>query len=1674
MKTTKDQHIGGSLHIAATWILMLTLLFASKPAHAIVGLGGTCDLSEEGWAMWLSSNQEDPESRILTYSVGEGLPSVYEVVSCDVLQPGTGTVYNCDGNAICTFIDGNQMAVQCSTLPEFQGPLVTMGIPYSCPLDGYETICNSAPAPTVATNQMATLSELPANGQILDPISFPSFEFYLPDAGFIGFDTVTYLVPNEEGTGEVELEFVFEVIDCNCAQPAPDPTNFVEDPSVILTEFVHEGKYYYRRANCLDTENWLIFDCWGNIICSNSCCAGVSCDFFDFTDVSEETLVYSHCTSSTTVETCFGQEVEISTEFEVDDISLGVPGTIISENPLVYLPPSGFVGNTGFTASLWGQTSYGVNYFIEALVNVRVIACCLEEGQTWEDWLGGVGAGETNSLVFAYATAPDQPLVFEVAECGMEGPGTGILYECNGFEICAFENPQNGAILCADINIFAEDVQQNWVSVFYSDCIITNELTVCDGIPAELNPVWAMGEIITVLPENGIVSPGQESFFFDNPINYYLPNEGFVGTDQVIYTCFNDGQFLGYQHFNITVEECDCSNATSEQQFYDWGLLEDQTLLQYLHEGEYFYQITDCVEPYRVRVFDCLGNLICSDESVEDGGVECELINYLDDAESTIIVEGCDIQNCGSPTSTAAIVDQFGTGTSIKQWLLGVNTSDAILWMPANESIIETACNGELYDSGGPDEPYDFGADGQLTLDPFGTIAVSIKFTEFDYEPGFDTLFIFDGLDISAPLIGAYTGTDLPNGGLSITSNNVDGALTLWETSDQFVSLNGFAASFSCDAAPAEYVYEVRSCPGEEFYRQLYTCQGDLLCDFSQDGETTYCPDINFPIGATNPELIHNDCSTDCTQSVAANIDDLLESAGVIESENIVEYEFDNEFYYLIQNCLASSPNNWRLVDCQGIDVCAYSDSNPYGLPQCHEIGLPIGPSGDLVLGQCFVGFNLASGCTDEAFELVLDFIDEPILGLVDSTENFDLDLSGITPSISTAGPIEAGSYLLKLELDHDFENPHNVPYHIGFSLGITIENCIECNSPADPIEIASEIDIIGLGSVYQYSSGGNYFYVGVDCGAVNEPNVVYDCHGDFECAFFNGSILCDDTGLNLESPELIYTACGSSEIYESCGESIEVELPQASFEYAWYSIVSPQNGTIAEDNYPFSTNAINYQPNTDFEGIDSLVMGSWTPMAGDPNLVYEEYFTIYFDASTCTDCNGDPGGSAVFDLCGNCLEPTDPNFNACLTSIDEFVCNNATLDVFYPDAITGPNAPFAISQNPEHGTAELIEIEGGGYQLSYDPANNYVGPDVVVVTQYSFLPDVEWSEAIYIEVYECGVFDVYPGDIDYDGIANNYDVIYFGIGFGDTGPVRENASTEWIGQQADDWEISLPNGIDEKHSDCDGNGEVELADKDVILQNYGLEHTIGKGSQGDEDDPPLYLDMPENVEAGQLVEVPIILGSELAAIQEFYGIAFTIEYDPEFVEEGTVNVNFMNSVLGQEDVEQTGLHKTFDDLGRTDIGVTRLDKMNWAGNGEIGILTYVMADDIIGKQGVPFSMNIVDVLALSIDGSEVLINAGSAETDVQSGLEDLLPSVGVFPNPANQEINLDYSAIASELGSLTIRVIDLQGSTVLIEEQHDATTGTRLDVSNLPNGLYFLEMTSGAASYSQKIQIMH
>lgn len=117
-----------------------------------------------------------------------------------------------------------------------------------------------------------------------------------------------------------------------------------------------------------------------------------------------------------------------------------------------------------------------------------------------------------------------------------------------------------------------------------------------------------------------------------------------------------------------------------------------------------------------------------------------------------------------------------------------------------------TAGSGSWYDSGGAAGSYTDDERLIWTISPANVSSVSINFTQFSVEQGYDKLFIYDGNSIDANLIGVYTGTTSPG---TVTASG--GSLTLEFRSDCATTGTGWAANWtstSLDTEPPSSVVE--------------------------------------------------------------------------------------------------------------------------------------------------------------------------------------------------------------------------------------------------------------------------------------------------------------------------------------------------------------------------------------------------------------------------------------------------------------------------------------------------------------------------------------------------------------------------------------------------------------------------------------------------------------------------------------------------------------------------------------------------------------------------------------------------------------------------------------------------------------------------------------------------
>lgn len=155
----------------------------------------------------------------------------------------------------------------------------------------------------------------------------------------------------------------------------------------------------------------------------------------------------------------------------------------------------------------------------------------------------------------------------------------------------------------------------------------------------------------------------------------------------------------------------------------------------------------------------------------------------------------------GAPS---AVVQVLGGCTKIKghqHYPNQTHTDPGINWnwekyyrlINNNPSITAiTGISGNLYDSGGASGNYTDDERLLWLISPQDAQTISINFTAFSIESGYDNLFIYDGATIDAPLIGTYTGTTSPG---NVTSTG--GALLLEFRSDCGTVGSGWTAFYS-------------------------------------------------------------------------------------------------------------------------------------------------------------------------------------------------------------------------------------------------------------------------------------------------------------------------------------------------------------------------------------------------------------------------------------------------------------------------------------------------------------------------------------------------------------------------------------------------------------------------------------------------------------------------------------------------------------------------------------------------------------------------------------------------------------------------------------------------------------------------------------------------------------
>ncbi len=395
-----------------------------------------------------------------------------------------------------------------------------------------------------------------------------------------------------------------------------------------------------------------------------------------------------------------------------------------------------------------------------------------------------------------------------------------------------------------------------------------------------------------------------------------------------------------------------------------------------------------------------------------------------------------------------------------------------------------------------------------------------------------------------------------------------------------------------------------------------------------------------------------------------------------------------------------------------------------------------------------------------------------------------------------------------------------------------------------------------------------------------------------------------------------------------------------------------------------------------------------------------------------------------------------------------------------------------------------------GEYQLTYD----YITPTLaggetypLIIGTHDFLPDETYDLQIILRLTD-GEIDannsndtlevtittlpedlVFPGDVNYDQIANNEDLLDLGVVYGTTGVARNGASTDWVGQSVEDWTTTQFNGENAKHADCNGDGIVNADDVEAIRLNYNQTHESGKTEVESNLEGNLILELPEEVAEGQTVSLKVLLGELDNPVENFYGVAFTLQYDPTFIKEESFLFDYSENWLGTLESDLLTIEKVFHSDGQIDIGMVRTDQMDISGGGEIMSIDFAMSDAIIGKtEGVPFNINIIKIKAIDEMAVPINMQVQQAQSTVILGthiplLAHNATDVEIIPQVNQQQIIVEGNGIQN------CQLFSLQGRLIATEAK-ESTQQLLLNTHELIPGIYILRLRTTDGIYAHKL----
>lgn len=227
----------------------------------------------------------------------------------------------------------------------------------------------------------------------------------------------------------------------------------------------------------------------------------------------------------------------------------------------------------------------------------------------------------------------------------------------------------------------------------------------------------------------------------------------------------------------------------------------------------------------------------------------------------------------------------------------------------------------------------------------------------------------------------------------------------------------------------------------------------------------------------------------------------------------------------------------------------------------------------------------------------------------------------------------------------------------------------------------------------------------------------------------------------------------------------------------------------------------------------------------------------------------------------------------------------------------------------------------------------------------------------------------IWPGDINNNGIVNCADVLYWGVAYGKSGPLRTPQSTNWQAQPMPTlWNWAFPDiSMNYAYADANGDGKIDLKDAtEGIEKNFFKTH----GNPSPERFSNLSSLARTNVEVSsdvqesypnETISVEVSLsGSSSLTNGDFQGIAIVIGYNSSLVTSNSFAFE-QDQGLATHAANAFMLAKNNPVKGEIEIALTRLNgtEIFRRGTGKLGKFAFQVAN-VNGTHNLDFQIKSV------------------------------------------------------------------------------------------------------------------